>query len=396
MASKIIMHIDLNAFFVSCEIIKNPSLAGKPVLIGHSGRSGIVSTASYEARKKGCHSGQPMFMAKEICPEAIVVPSDYRFYEVMSTSFFSFLKQYCKKIEIASIDEAYCDMSEALSKVKDPISYLKEMQLELKKETGLGCSIGIAPTKWLAKMASDLKKPMGLTLIRRKDIKDIIYPLPIESFWGIGKKSVPKLKGLGINTIGDLARLVNEDNDSIKKELGKFFFTIKEWVNGRGSDEINTDPFDPKSIGNSSTLNYDCIGINEVLETLKYLSKEVSIRAKEAKKVAKLVTLSVKDTSFSLHSKNKTLEEPTTDENIIFNEVKKLYIANFNEMNVRLVGVTLGKLSSKHNANVQMSLWNYPTYEEMDKTKLLIEDLNRKMNKKVFFRLGEVKKDGDK
>ena len=113
-------------------------------------------------------------------------------------------------------------------------------------------------------------------------------------------------------------------------------------------------------------------------------------------KVAKLVTLSVKDTSFSLHSKNKTLEEPTTDENIIFNEAKKLYIANFNEMNVRLVGVTLGKLSSKHNANVQMSLWNYTTYEEMDKTKLLIEDLNRKMNKKVFFRLGEVKKDGDK
>lgn len=396
MASKIIMHIDLNAFFVSCEIIKNPSLAGKCILIGHSGRSGIVSTASYEARKKGCHSGQPMFMALKLCPDAIVIPGDYRFYEVMSTSFFSFLKNYSKKIEVASIDEGYVDMSDVLSKVSDPVGYLKKMQLDLKEQTGLGCSIGVAPTKWLAKMASDLKKPMGLTLIRRKDIKDIIYPLPIESFWGIGKKSAPKLKELGINTIGDLAKMINDDDPRLKSELGKFYFTVKEWINGRGSDYVDTTPSDPKSIGNSSTLSYDCVGINEVDETLKYLCKEVSSRAKQAKKVGKLVTLSVKDTSFSLHSKNITIDYPTQDEEVVYKEIRKLYVSNFNEMSVRLVGVTLGKLSSRQSVNVQMSLWNYSDYEKMDKTKLLIDDLNRKMKKKVLFRLGEVSKDGDK
>lgn len=392
MASKIIMHIDLNAFFVSCEIIKNPSLKGKCILIGHSGRSGIVSTASYEARKKGCHSGQPMFMALKNCPEAIVIEGDYDFYNVMSNSFFSFLKHYSPIVEVASIDEGYVDMSNVLSKQKDPIGYLRKMQFELKKETGLGCSIGIAPTKWLAKMASDLKKPMGLTLIRKKDIKNVIYPLPIESFWGIGMKSTPRLKEIGIVTIGDLAKRVNENDPVLEKEFGKFFYTIKDWINGTSSDVVNISPFDPKSIGNSKTLAFDSIGFNEVEKEIRLLCEEVSSRAKEAKKVGKLISLSVKDTSFHLHSKNKTLEYPTQDQQTIFNEIKKLYLANFNEMEVRLVGVTLGKLDSKGQETVQMSLWNYQDYEEMDKTKLLIDDLNRKMKKKVFMKMGEITK----
>mgnify|MGYP004551499767 CR=1 FL=1 len=392
MACKIIMHIDLNAFFVSCEIIKNPSLKGKCILIGHSGRSGIVSTASYEARKKGCYSGQPMFMALRKCKEAIVIEGDYDFYNVMSNSFFSFLKNYSKIIEVASIDEGYVDMSAVLSKEKDPIGYLRKMQFELKKETGLGCSIGIAPTKWLAKMASDLKKPMGLTLIRKKDIKDIIYPLPIESFWGIGKKSAPRLKSMGINSIGDLANRINANDPILEKEFGKFYYTIKSYINGTSSDIVDTSPFDPKSIGNSKTLPFDSIGFNEVEKEIKYLCFEVSSRAKEERKVGKLVSLSVKDTNFNTHSKNKTLDYPTQDEQIIYNEIKKLYLANFNETEVRLVGVTLGKLTQKGKERIQMSLWNYQDYEEKDKTKLLIDSLNRKMNKKVFMKMGEIEK----
>ena len=139
-------------------------------------------------------------------------------------------------------------------------------------------------------------------------------------------------------------------------------------------------------------MAFDSIGFNEVEKEIRLLCEEVSSRAKEAKKVGKLISLSVKDTSFHLHSKNKTLEYPTQDQQTIFNEIKKLYLANFNEMEVRLVGVTLGKLDSKGQETVQMSLWNYQDYEEMDKTKLLIDDLNRKMKKKVFMKMGEITK----
>ena len=177
--AKVIMHIDLNAFFASCEVIRDPSLSGLPLLIGHSGRSGIVSTASYEARKFGCHSGQPMFQALRLCPQAKVIPVDFDYYSMMSLSFFSYLRRYTPLVEPASIDEGYADMTERLKSESDPASFFLRLQSELKKETGLSCSIGVAPTKWLAKMASDLRKPMGMTILRRKDIPLVLYPLPI-------------------------------------------------------------------------------------------------------------------------------------------------------------------------------------------------------------------------
>ena len=392
--ARIIAHIDLNAFFATCEELKDPSLKEVPLIIGHSGRSGIVSTCNYKAREYGIHSGQPTFQAKKLCPGVRIVAPDYRYYQVMSTSFFEMIKQYCKKIEVASIDECFCDFTDVLKNVKNPVGYLRAMQSKIKDELGLPCSIGVAPTKWLAKMGSDLHKPMGLTIIRRKDIPNIIYPLPIESFWGIGKKTSPELRKLGIFTIKDLKIHLDAQDPELSKMLGKFESTIKEWINGNGDDQVITEYPDPKSIGNSHTLSFDSSCLEEIDDSLLALAKEVSSRAKEARKKGYGITLTVKDTSFHLHSKATRLEESSNEAKVIYEVAKELYLLHYeHKLTIRLVGITLTNLVDPIKENVQMSLWNYETYQDMDQTKLLIHELNRKLGEGTLMRSAELKKD---
>ena len=384
--SKIILHIDLNAFFVRCEEIRNPSLIGKPVLIGHLGRAGIVSTCSYKAREFGIRSGMPMFKATALCKDAIIIPGDYNYYSKKSHEFFSFVLRYSKIVEKASIDECYVDMTNELEEVKDVISYLKEFQTRLTEETGLWCSIGVAPTKFLAKMASDMKKPLGITIIRRKDIPTKIYPLPIEDFYGIGKKTAPKLKEMGINTIKDLAAKLNNNDESIKSFLGKSWSILKDWVNGYGSDEVIIEPEDPKSIGMSTTLMHDSNNYEELKETLNELSKDVCEKAKIANKIGGSVQLVMKDNDFKVINRSKTLSKPTNEHAQVFNAILDLLDKNFEESkSIRLVGVTLQKLIDPSDAHIQISLFdNYEQIKEECATTLLIGELNRKMNKTVF------------
>ena len=204
--SKIIMHIDLNAFFATAEVIKDPSLEGKPLIVAGSSRRGIVSTASYEARKYGIHSAMPTYQAQRLCPGVIIRGGDFELYHRLSNKFFNYVRNYTNIIEIASIDECYADMSECMKDVKDPVEYLKNLQNDLYEKTKLKCSIGLAPNKFLAKMASDMKKPMGITIIRKKDVKKILWPIKIKDMYGVGKKTFPRLERLGIKTIGDLVR----------------------------------------------------------------------------------------------------------------------------------------------------------------------------------------------
>lgn len=392
--AKVILHIDLNAFFVRCEELEDPSLIGKPVIIGHSGRGGVVSTCSYKAREFGVRSGMPTFQALKLCPNAIIIPGHYSLYSKKSHEFINFVKKHSTLIEQASIDECYVDMTKTLSNVKNPLEYIKNMQDTLFKETGLMCSIGVAPTKFLAKMGSDYKKPMGITIIHRKDIARILYPLPIESFFGIGKKTAPKLAKMGINTIGDLAKLINEDDPEIKKEFGRFYYGIKDWISGYGSDEVETEPWDPKSIGNSTTFKFDTNNFEEIKEYVRELSKEVSERAKEANKVGYSVQLVLKDDDFKVINRSKKLNKPTNDFIEIFDIATQLLEANLGDKMIRLAGVTLQNLIDPSEVVIQMSIFdNYDEIKEECATKLLIAELNRKMKKPVFKTAAETLRD---
>ena len=400
--SKVIVHIDLNAFFVRCEEIRNPSLENKPVAIGHEGRGGIVSTCSYKAREYGVSSGMPMFKAKELCPHLIVLPVDFRYYEALSDQFKKFVRKYTRQVEVASVDECFADFTDVVKGFKDVPAFFRELQNELYRTTKLKCSIGVATTKFLAKMGSDYKKPMGLTIIRKSDIPKILYPLSIDKMFGIGKKTAPRLKQIGIQTIGDLAERVKKDDPVLMSEFGKYYFVVKDWILGRGSDDVITTPDDPKSIGNSTTLMEDTSNRELIASTFKWLSKEVSERAIKENKLGPTIQISVKESSFvnntfRVHNKSITLSNPTNNAETIFNTAMDLYDKNFSNLTIRLLGVSLQNLIDVKDVTIQMSLFDYQQHEEESATKLLINELNRKMKKKVLIRASEVNdNDGNK
>ena len=389
--SKVIVHIDLNAFFVRAEEIKDPSLEGKPVAIGKEGRAGIVSTCSYEARKYGVHSGMPVFQAKQLCPQLILLPGDYRFYRTLSHMFRRFVRNYTKIVEIASIDECFADFSEVVKDVKDVESYFRQLQLDLYRQTQLKCSIGVAPTKFLAKMGSDYQKPMGLTIIRKRDIKKILYPLSLDKLFGVGKKTLPRLQALGIKTIGELAERMDKEDKEVMSVLGKFFYTLQDWLHGKGSDEVQVEWDDPKSLGHSTTLKHDTDDFNEIKPIYEELCNEVAYEVKKEKMMGYTVNINIKEANFVNHNKSITLDRPINDAKLIYKYAIALYEKNFLGINVRLVGVTLQNLVSNKDIAVQMDLFS--SNEEEDKTKLLINDINRGHDKPIVIRASEMKKE---
>ena len=392
--SKVIVHIDLNAFFARAEEIRDPSLENKPVAIGHNGRAGVVSTCSYKAREYGIRSAMQMNEALRLCPGLIIIPGDYRYYSALSETFVNFVRKYTKIVEKASVDEVYADFTSVLKNIKNPELFFKDFQNKLFEETKLKCSIGVGPTKFLAKMASDYKKPMGITIIRRRDIKNILYPISIKDLYGVGKKSAPRLINIGINTVGDLAKALNEEREDVYNIIGKFSYVLKEWVNGYGDDKVVVEEWDPKSIGNSTTFKEDTQDYEMIKEYFKYLAREVSDRAKRESKLGNCIQIMVKDTSYVAHNKSITFGEPTNDYQTILNYAIKLFDKNYTGIMLRACGVTLQNLVSPQDLAVQMTFFDYEKHEEENKTKLLINEFNRKLGSNNLKRASEVKKDG--
>lgn len=386
--SKIIMHIDLNCFFARAQVIKEPELEGKPLIIAGSTRRGIVSAASYEARKYGITSAMPTYMATRLCPNVIIRGSDFNLYHELSTKFFNYIKKYTDIIEIASIDECYADMSECMKDCKDPEKFLKDLQDTLFNETKLMCSIGLAPTKFLAKMGSDYKKPMGITIIRKKDIKKILWPLPIKDMFGVGKKTYPRLEKMGIKTIGDFAL---DESIEVKKILGKFYYVLKEWAYGKGSDEVITEAHDPKSIGTSTTFLFDTEDYDEIRSMIYEKSLDVSKRAQEENKIGTTITVTIKDSEFKSFTRSETIKTATNNIEDIYEIAIKLYDTHFSGRIIRLVGVTLSNLIDVKDFYVQMSLFDINQHREKCATKLLINELNNKIKKNLFIKASDLK-----
>lgn len=390
------MHVDLNAFYATAEQIRNPDYQGKPVIVGGLGRRGVVSTCSYEARAFGVHSAMPIGEAKRLCPNGIYLPCDFKYYEMLSRSFFGYLKKYSSLVEAASVDEGFVDMTKPLGKAENALETLKNLQDGLFNELGLKCSIGIGPTKFLAKMASDMKKPMGITIIRRRDIKAKLYPLPIDSFFGVGKKTAPYLKTLGIKTIGDFAIALENKENEMRKHFGKSFDYYRESIRGEGDDNVLTAFPDQKSINHSSTFLNDTNDLEEIRLMMENLSNHVAANLAREKKKCKLIGVNIKDENFKSSSKSMTLEESINNPEELFKIAWNIFTKSFSGMTIRLVGVSAGNLVPLKEKNLQMSFWNYEKYEKEDETQLLVSSLNRKANKKILMMASEVKKNGDK
>lgn len=395
--NKIILHIDLNTFFVRCEEIKNPSIIGKPVAIGGEGRAGIVSTCSYEARKYGVSSGMPMFQAKALCKDLIILPPDFNFIELLSKEFISHIRKYSEIVEQISCDECYVDITESFKKYgKNNIYwYLKDIQNSLYKKTKLKCSIGVGPTKFLAKMGSDYKKPMGITIIRKKDIKKILFPLDVKSFYGIGKKTAPKLYKLGIKTIGDLYYKIKLNIPEVNETLMESKNYILECLEGRSSDEVHVVSDEQKSIGTTRTLLSDSSSREEIRDFyLKEVDRIIADMKNEGK-LTKTIQLTLKEASntgdFKTTTYSKTIGDYTDSETKIKEAAIKLFENSYKNQLIRLIGFSVKNLINRNEAVTQMTFDDYMIHEKESETFLLINELNRKFNKDVLKRVSDLK-----
>ncbi len=392
--ARVIMHIDLNAFFVSAELLRHPELVNKPVAVGGHFRRGVLSTASYEARKYGVNSAMPIYQAKKLCPELIILNGDYKYYQDLSKNFFGYLKENVSPIiEMASIDEAFLDLTDVLKDNHSPIEYLSDLQATLKAKFGLSCSIGLGPTKFLAKMASDMKKPMGLTIIRKRDIKQKLFPLPIKDLFGVGKKSQAKLLRLNIKTIGDF---YNYNPLELKKIMGKMYSTVINWLNGKGDDVVCVESSDPKSISSSSTFLIDTNNYNEIVDSLKYQVKDIVDKLHRNNMVCSTIHITLRDSEFKTITRCKTFESPLEKESDILEKVLELLDKHWSGNELRLVGASLSSLVVKDNYYAQLNLFNIEQNQKECKTRLLINELNRKSDKPMFMTLKELQKKNNK
>ncbi|WP_162163985.1 DNA polymerase IV [Acholeplasma hippikon] len=361
---KIIFHIDMNAFYASCAMIKEPYLKNKVFAIGGptSSAKGVLSTASYKARKLGIHAAMSMAEALKIYPRLTVVPVDFPFYRQKSEEFIDLLKTYSPLIQQASIDEAYIDVTER-SKEIHPLKLAKEIQTRIYNELKLPCSIGIAPTLFLAKMASDLKKPMGISVIRKRDVEKILYPMDIKDLFGIGKQTAPRLKNLGIETIGDFMNVNNFDK-IMKIMKPKTYEGYRDEVLGKGNDIVDPDKYKiPKSISSESTFNYDVSESKIILDELNVQLEEAHRRLKKHQMKAKTVGFKLKKSDFSIITRSTTLKEHTNDLVVLKDALETLFYDIYENEKLRLVGATLSNLITENDVKMPFDLFTYDKFE---------------------------------
>lgn len=382
----VIVHIDMNCFFASCEVKKNPQLKGKKIIIGGLSNRSIVSACSYEAKKDGIYTTMPIYMAKEKCPDGLFLPVDHEYYCKVSNEIFSFLKKRYSIVDVVSIDEAFIDMSDVYL-TNNPVQYFVDLQKEIYETLHIPCSIGVSYCRFLAKMGSDYKKPLGITIIKKKDVERIIWPLDISLAYGIGKVTSLKLKEIGINTIGDF---VNSNDYRVRDILGIYYETMLKQCKGEVAERITIRDETPKSIGNSHTLDYNTDDYQIIKENIKMLCDEVSLRLKNAKMLGYTITLTIKDKNFVSKNRSKQILEPTDDNDKIFMECLKL-LDKFENKVIRLVGVSVSKLLFKEQYYKQLSLFSKENIAN-DNISELIKKLNYLAGKDIFIKAKDLKK----
>lgn len=346
-----IIHVDLDAFFASVEQRDNPSLKGKPVIVGGSSSRGVVCTCSYEARRFGVHSAMPGFMAKKKCPHGIFVPVRHSRYREVSDEVFKIFYRLTNLVEPLSIDEAYIDVT---NKDKEPIQIAHWIKKEVIKKTGLTISVGISYNKFLAKLASDWNKPDGIKLITKDMLPDILKPLSIKKVYGIGKKSQKRLNNIGIFTIEDLLKLPKE---YLVDFFGKYGNEIYDRI--RGIDNRQVKPSrERKSIGRETTLSEDTKNKKYLQNHLLEFSKDIAGSLLHKEVLAKTITVKIKTSEFESHTKSKTIHE-------YINSYKEIYSVALDILEeidmkdeIRLIGLTASNFSD-HNME-QLSFFDNP------------------------------------
>jgi DNA polymerase IV len=380
---RVILHVDMNSFYASVEAAYNPELKGKPLAIAGNPdeRRGIIVTCSYEARKFGVKTTMTLWEAKKLCPQMIIMRPNFDRYRAASQGMFEILRQYSELVEPVSIDEGYVDITDSHT-LGSPLFIAESIQNQILSQLDLPSSIGIAPNKFLAKTASDMKKPMGITVLRKRDLPGKIWPLDVKEMHGIGEKTAQKLYTLKINTIGELSKA---DEIQLKAQLGINGLRLKARANGQDDRPVDPDSvYDFKSVGNSTTLPRDTANQKELLNTLNQLSAKVASRMKSKETLASTVMITMRFKNRKTITRSKKMKNPVGSQEEIFTAAKTLFLQHWNGNSIRLLGVTGQDLVERNDAALQLDLFSFEEHAKKEPLYLALERLQTKYGKDMI------------
>ena len=345
MTARTILHVDLDAFFAAVEQRDHPELRGKPVIVGGGGPNdrGVVSTASYEARKFGVHSAMPLRTAGRLCPQGIFVPVDGHKYQEESRRVMAILRRFTPQVQPVSIDEAFLDVTASRALFGDGEAIGQAIKTTVHDETGLTISVGVAATKLVAKVASDLRKPDGLVVVPPGEEAAFLAPLAISRLWGVGEKTAAALAEFGVKTIGDLAAL---PSDALERRLGKHGASLVERAHGIDPDPVSGGEA-AKSIGHEHTFDRDTADRDVVERTLLGMSDGVAGRLRSSGIRAVTITLKLRDSSFATITRQTSLETPADLTEQIYEAAVTLLRREMHGQKIRLVGVTASNFRNR-------------------------------------------------
>jgi len=379
---RFIGHIDMDAFFASVEKLDNPDLKDKPVIVGGLGKRGVVATASYEARRYGIKSAMPILKARKLCPDGIYLPPRFERYREISKKIQQILLSYTPKIEPISLDEAFLDLTETVDSFDLAVAKAAKIQIEIKEKLGLTCSVGVAPNKFLAKLASDMRKPNGFTVIRKEEIEDILRDLPISRMWGVGRVTEEKLNDMGVKTIGDLKRI---PKSRLKDAFGKQGENLYRLA--RGIDESPVEPYHPvKSISQEITFDKDIKDLEKIKLYIARLSEEVGEALRKKGLQARTVKIKVRFSDFTTITRQLSFDIPTSSTGMIRSLARKLFEEKVaGNKKVRLIGVGVSNLTGKK----EKQLYLFPkTEEKLEKIDYLLDMIRERFGRNSIRRGG--------
>lgn len=343
-----IAHVDCDCFFAAVEVLDNPSLRGKPVIVGGLGGRGVVATCSYEARAYGVHSAMPMFIARRKCPHGIYVAPRRERYKEVSRRIFRIFYQYTSLVEPVSIDEAYLDLSAFGAHIVQTAQQLKR---EVRRHTGVTLSVGVAPNKFLAKLASDLEKPDGFTIIRKEEAQALLREMPVNKLRGVGPRTEAKLHRLGCYTISDLYRYSLVE---MKEMFGKHGEALYHYARGEDDRPVQTER-EAKSVSRETTLTYNTNDPQQLADHLRSFAAEIAQWLKTRGYYARTVTVKLKDARFQVRSRSITLGTYTREASVISRTACQLLQQFSFEEEVRLIGLAVSNLEAR--PTIQLSFF---------------------------------------
>jgi DNA polymerase-4 len=387
----VILHVDMDAFYAQVEQMLKPELRGKPVVVGlGSSRRGVVTACSYEAKAFGIKAGMPGYQAMKLCPEAVAVKGSMESYVYISKRTREVFDDFTPIVEPASIDEAFLDVSGCMKLYADPVSLASELKAEMKRRLDLVCSVGVSVNKHLAKVASALEKPDGLTTMWPHELSEKLFPLEVSRLYGVGPVATRILNGLGITRIGELARA---PVSLLKKHLGSSGEHFKRIANGQDDSPVHChdDLSDEKSISHSRTFDYDSSDIEFLHSVILHLSDKVVSRMKGGGFVAGTVSLMVRFADFTTITRDRSLRVPTDSVELVYETARALLPdRRARREKVRLLGVKVSSLSRGNRVD-QLGLFEDTGSERRRTADDAVEGIRRKFGKKSIVRAGSLR-----